>query len=57
MEHFFEFYDDRQKIAPPDLDRKGKMAEIYSPCFQTYHDYEWTATVYLDMINHPDWYL
>ena len=52
---FFEFYDDRQETDPKDLERKGKMPEKYNPFNQSFHDYGWSATLYLEMINHPEW--
>lgn len=44
----FEFYDDRQEIAPPRLLRKGQCAPEASPYHQVFHDYGWTATLYVD---------
>ena len=52
---FFEFYDDRQETDPKDLERKGKMPAKYNPFNQSFHDYGWSATLYLEMINHPEW--
>jgi neutral trehalase len=46
---FFEFYDDRQEVDPPALLRKGKCAPHESPMHQAFHDYGWTATLYLDL--------
>lgn len=52
---FFEFYDDRKETDPKDLERKGKMPSVYNPFNQSFHDYGWSATLYLEMINHPEW--
>lgn len=52
---FFEFYDDRMETDPKNLERKGKMPEIYNPFNQAFHDYGWSATLYLEMINRPEW--
>ena len=52
---FFEFYDDRQETDPKDLERKGKMPAKYNPFNQAFHDYGWSATLYLEMLNHPEW--
>ena len=52
---FFEFYDDRKEFEPRALDRKGKMPEIYDPYHQAFHDYGWSATLYLEMLFHPEW--
>ncbi len=51
MKHgtFFEFYDDRQEVDPPQLLRKGKCAPEISPYHQAFFDYGWTATLYLDL--------
>jgi neutral trehalase len=46
---FFEFYDDRGEVEPPALLRKGKCAPRESPMHQVFHDYGWTATLYLDL--------
>ena len=47
---FFEFYDDRLEIDPPSLMRKGRCAPEESPYHQVFHDYGWTATLYVDMV-------
>lgn len=47
---FFEFYDDRQELPPPQLQRKGKLAPHVSPFHQVFFDYGWTAALYLDWI-------
>ena len=52
---FFEFYDDRKEVEPRALDRKGKMPAVYSPMHQAFHDYGWSATLYLEMLFHPEW--
>jgi len=46
----FEFYDDRCKVSPPELLRKGKCAPEENPLHQVLHDYGWTATLYVDML-------
>ena len=45
----FEFYDDRRQDDPPKLLRKGKN-DPTSPYHQAFHDYGWTATLYIEMI-------
>ena len=45
----FEFYDDRCEVDPPQLRRKGKCVPEDSPYHQAFHDYGWTASLYLDM--------
>lgn len=47
---FFEFYDADDRIAPDHLKRKGRLAPEISPYHQCFHDYGWTATLYLDII-------
>ena len=47
---FFEFYDDRREADPPALKRKGRCAPEISPYHQVFHDYGWTATLYVDML-------
>jgi neutral trehalase len=46
----FEFFDDRCDVDPPQLSRKGRCAPEVSPYHQVFHDYGWTATLYVDMI-------
>jgi putative isomerase len=46
----FEFYDDRREVEPPALLRKGRCAPEISPYHQVFHDYGWTATLYVDMV-------
>jgi len=46
----FEFYDDRQEVDPPQLMRKGTFAPEVSPFHQVFHDYGWTATLYVDWV-------
>ena len=47
----FEFYDDRRETEPPDLLRKGVCREGGNPAYhQVFHDYGWTATLYVDMV-------
>ena len=45
---FFEFYDDRDAVPPPQLMRKGSCDPTHH-MHQVIHDYGWTATLYLDM--------
>lgn len=45
---FFEFYDDRGEIDPPKLLRKGKCAPEENAFHQVFHDYGWTASLYVD---------
>lgn len=45
---FFEFYDDRLEIDPPGLLRKGK--NIPDSFYQSFHDYGWSATLYIDLV-------
>lgn len=45
---FFEFYDDRCEADPPDLYRKSKKEP--DSYHQVFHDFGWTATLYIDMI-------
>jgi hypothetical protein len=46
----FEFYDDRREVEPSQLLRKGKCTPEVSPYHQVFHDYGWTATLYVDMV-------
>ena len=48
---FFEIFDDRREVDPPQLLRKGKCAPEESPYHQVFHDYGWTATLYVDMLH------
>jgi glycogen debranching enzyme len=44
----FEFYDDRRQVDPPALLRKGRhLPDSYH---QAFHDFGWTATLYIDMV-------
>ena len=53
---FFEFYDDRREVEPRALERKGKMPPgQYQVYHQVFHDYGWSATLYLEMLFHPEW--
>ena len=45
----FEFYDDSGEVNPPKLLRKGKCSPQESPFHQVFHDYGWTASLYVDM--------
>jgi len=47
---FFEYYDDRREVDPPEMHRKGSCAPEKSPYHQVIHDYGWTATLYADMV-------
>ena len=47
---FFEFYDDRKECDPPELMRKGRNSPS-EPYHQSFHDYGWSATLYIDMIR------
>ncbi|HCE45228.1 MAG TPA: flagellar biosynthesis protein FlgM [Lentisphaeria bacterium] len=46
---FFEFFDDRRKVDPPKLLRKGRNAPEINPTHQVLFDYGWTATLYADL--------
>lgn len=46
---FFEFYDDRGECDPPELMRKGSCSPS-DPYHQVFHDYGWSASLYIDMI-------
>ncbi|MCB8874237.1 amylo-alpha-1,6-glucosidase [Acidisoma silvae] len=46
---FFEYYDDRREVDPPQLMRKGECNPD-NPFRQVIHDYGWTTTLYLDLI-------
>lgn len=49
---FFEFYDDRKEVEPRMLERKGKMPPgQFLPGKQPFHDYGWSADLYLEMIG------
>ena len=53
---FFEFYDDRKEVEPRKLERKGISPDgSYHPFHQVFHDYGWSATLYLEMINRKEW--
>lgn len=47
----YEFYDDRGRMPPPDMPRKGKNAPEVNPLHQVIHDYGWSATLYVDLIR------
>lgn len=47
---FFEFYDDRGECDPPELMRKG-TCDPSKPYHQSFHDYGWSATLYIDMLQ------
>jgi glycogen debranching enzyme len=47
---FFEYYDDRKQLDPPELPRKGRCAPEESPYHQVLFDYGWSATLYVDMV-------
>jgi putative isomerase len=46
----FEFYDDRREVPPPQLLRKGTCDPENSPYHQVFHDYGWTASLYVDLM-------
>lgn len=45
---FFEFYDDRAEVDPPELLRKGK--NIPNSFHQVFHEFGWSATLYIDFV-------
>ena len=45
---FFEFYDDRSEVDPPQLLRKKK--NIPDTFHQSFHDFGWSATLYIDLV-------
>ena len=45
----FEFFDPDEQIPPPKLLRKGRLAPEVSPYHQVFHDFGWTAALYIDM--------
>jgi len=45
---FFEFYDDRGEVDPPKLLRKGQ--NIPDTFYQSFHDFGWSATLYIDFV-------
>jgi len=47
---FFEYFDDRREVDPPQLTRKGKCAPEVSPYQQVIHEFGWTTTLYVDMV-------
>jgi putative isomerase len=46
---FFEYFDDRQEVEPPQLLRKGSC-DPRNPFRQVIHDYGWTTTLYVDLV-------
>ncbi len=46
----FEFYDDRDRIPPPQLLRKGACDPDAHWTHQVIFDFGWSATLYLDMV-------
>ena len=46
---FFEYFDDRRAVEPPQLLRKG-VCDPGNPFRQVIHDYGWTTTLYLDLV-------
>jgi putative isomerase len=46
---FFEYFDDRQELDPPQLLRKGSC-DPSNPFRQVIHDYGWTTTLYVDLV-------
>ena len=47
---FFEYFDDRREVEPPQLLRKGICAPELNPYRQVMHEFGWTATLYVDLI-------
>ena len=47
---FFEYFDDRRMVEPPQLLRKGSCNPS-NPFRQVIHDYAWTATLYVDLVS------
>ncbi|MDD3154048.1 MAG: trehalase family glycosidase [Victivallaceae bacterium] len=45
---FFEFYDDRAELPPPELLRKG-CCDPNNPYHQAFFDYGWSAALYLEL--------
>ena len=53
---FFEFHDDRKEVTPRELERKGRTEDgSYHPFHQVFHDYGWSGTLYIEMLNTPQW--
>lgn len=53
---FFEFHDDRKEVSPRELERKGRTEDgSYHPFHQVFHDYGWSGTLYIEMLNRPEW--
>ena len=52
---FFEYFDADGVIPPDRLRRKGRLAPDVSFYHQCFHDYGWTATLYLDLVCAKDW--
>jgi len=48
---FFEYYDDRDEIDPPQLLRKMENNPD-NPFRQVIHDFGWTFTLYVDFLHH-----
>lgn len=48
---FFEFYDDRREVEPPQLLRKKENAPEKNPYRQVIHDFGWSVTLYVDLIH------
>jgi putative isomerase len=46
---FFEYFDDRREVEPPQLLRKGINAPE-NPYRQVIHEFGWTATLYVDLV-------
>jgi putative isomerase len=47
---FFEYFDDRREVEPPQLLRKGSC-DPNNPFRQAIHDYGWTTTLYVDLVS------
>ena len=46
----------RKENSPRELERKGKMPEgEFHPLMMPFHDYGWSGTLYLEMINCQEW--
>ena len=47
---FFEFYDDRDELPPPRLERKGCLEEEGDGYHQVFFDYGWSAALFVDLV-------
>lgn len=48
---FFEFYDDRDEVPPPELLRKPLISKGDEVFGQPLRDYGWSATLYIEFVN------